>query len=412
MPSSISSSDIAASAGALPTAAAGGAATLRHPTGDRYARHTAADRPGVAQPVPERPVPEQAWGRVLVGVVVLVVLFVGCWEWYWRAFGVQPGLVNTDGLWAIERRRIDEGEGDATVLLGSSRVYFDVQVPVWQRLEGRRPVQLSFEGTTPLVTLSDLADDPKFTGRVLVGVAPDVFFTGFEYRGTATRYTHKESPAERVGQWLSMHFIEPYLAFDDPDFALRTVLARQPWPKRPGREWDDSVRKLAVIDSVRNMHMWSKVETDPAYRELARNIWRQDFRPSPEDPSPAEVRKTALVEIDKAVKAIAKLKARGVKVLFVRLPSSGEYLAYERRVFPRTDTWDPLLARTGVPGIHFEDYPQLQGYELPEWSHMTYAEAVRFTPVLYELIMTKFWGAGAAQDATLGPAVAPAPTKK
>ena len=402
MPSSISSSEITA---------AGGAATSSHPAGDRYARHTAADRPGVAQPVPERPVPEQAWGRVLAGVLVLVVLFVGCWEWYWRAFGAQPGLANTDGLWAIERRRIDEGEGDATVLLGSSRVYFDVQVPVWQHLEGRRPVQLSFEGTTPLVALGDLADDPKFTGRVLVGVAPDVFSPAIQFRGTAARYTHKESPSERIGQWLSMCFIEPYLAFDDPDFALRTVLVRQPWPKRPGRDWGDSVRKLAVIDSVRNMHMWSKVETDAAYRELARNIWRQDFKPSPDDPSAAEVRKTALEEIDKAAKAVAKLKARGIKVLFVRLPSSGEYLAYERRVFPRADTWDQLLARTGAPGIHFEDYPQLQGYELPEWSHMTTRRRCGSRRSCTDLIMTNFWGPGAAQAATTRPTTAPASTK-
>jgi hypothetical protein len=344
---------------------------------------------------------------MLLGAVLLLVVLTACWEWYWRAYGVQAGLANTDGLWAIERRRIDQGEGDATVLLGSSRLYFDVQVPVWEHLEGRRPVQLSFEGTTPLPALADLADDPKFTGRVLVGVAPDIFFSGFEFHGTAVRYTHKESPSQRIGQWLSMHFIEPYLAFDDPDFALRTVLARQPWPKRPGREWDDSVRKLAVIDSVRNMHMWSKVETDAAYRGLARNIWREVFVPSPADPSPEEARKTVLEQIDIAARTLAKLKARGIKVLFVRLPSSGEYLAYERSKFPRAQTWDRLLATTGAPGIHFEDYPQLQGYELPEWSHMTYAEATRFTPVLYDLIRSKFWDAGAAHDPATAAAANP-----
>jgi hypothetical protein len=40
---------------------------------------------------------------------------------------------------------------------------------------------------------------------------------------------------------------------------------------------------------------------------------------------------------------------------------------------------------------------------------MMHAEAMRFTPVLYALIMTKFWRAGAAQGATVGPAVPPAP---
>jgi hypothetical protein len=400
VPSSISSSDItrALDLDSRERGPADGESLLREP--DRYARQTAADRPGVAQPVPLRPVPEQPWGRILVGAALLLALLVGGWEWYWRAYGVPAELNNSDGLWAIERRRIDAGEGDATVLLGASRVYFDVQVPVWTRLEGRRPVQLSFEGTAPLVALADLADDARFTGRVLVGVAPDVFFGDYKNHVAAVRYAHKESPSQRIGQWLSMHFIEPYFAFDDSDFALQTILARQPWPQRPGRQWYLSVRKLGVIDSVRNMHMWSKLETDPDYRELARNIWRQDFKPSPNDPSPEEARKTAQEQIDAAAKAVAKLRARGVKVLFVRLPSGGEYLAYEQRDFPRARTWDALLAATGAPGIHFEDYPELQGYELPEWSHMTYAEAVRFTPVLYALIMRDFWGPDALRRAT------------
>src|ERR1700726_4426529 len=155
---------------------------------DRYARQTAADRPGVAQPVPLRPVPAQPWGRILIGALLLLVLLVAGWEQYWRAYGVRPGIANTYGLWAIQRRRIDTGEGDATVLLGASRLYFDIQLPVWERLDGRRPIQLSFEGTSPLTPLQDLADDLKFTGRVLIGVSPDVFFSGFKYRGGAIRY--------------------------------------------------------------------------------------------------------------------------------------------------------------------------------------------------------------------------------
>ena len=79
-----------------------------------------------------------------------------------------------------------------------------------------------------------------------------------------------------------------------------------------------------------------------------------------------------------------------MKVLFVRLPSSGPFLAYENRTYPRAQNWDALLAATGAPGIYFEDYPQLQGFYLPEWSHMSKAEAQRFTPVLYNLIEDKF----------------------
>src|SRR5215472_5234261 len=115
------------------------------PPTDRYARQTAADRPGIAQPVPVRPVPEKPWGRIFLGALVLFALLLGGWETYWRSYGVHPSIGNTFGLWAIQRRRIDAGAGDATVLIGASRMYFDMQLEVWERLDGRRPIQLSFE---------------------------------------------------------------------------------------------------------------------------------------------------------------------------------------------------------------------------------------------------------------------------
>ena len=52
-----------------------------------------------------------------------------------------------------------------------------------------------------------------------------------------------------------------------------------------------------------------------------------------------------------------------------------------------------LLAKSGAPGIHFEDYPQLQGYNLPEWSHLAYADAKRFTAALHEIVVREFWKA-------------------
>ena len=62
---------------------------------DPYARDTAADRPGVAQPVPLRPVPAHPWGRILIVMLVLSALLLAGWEAYWRAFGVTPSIRNT-----------------------------------------------------------------------------------------------------------------------------------------------------------------------------------------------------------------------------------------------------------------------------------------------------------------------------
>ncbi len=379
MPSSTSSSDAAA----IPLVVARAASP----------RLTASDRPGVAQPVPERDIPEQPWRSIFVGALALFVVLMAGWEFYWRTQGATPGYHNSNGEWAQQRRRIDSGEGGKTVLVGSSRILFDVQLPVWEKITGERPIQLAIEGTSAVPVLEDLAADPNFTGRALVGVASDLFFTGFAFRGDVVPYYHKESPSQRVGNWLSREFIEPYFAFDDFDFALGAVLKRQSWPERPGVPNRLDVRKLLVQDADRNSNLWSKLVTDVEYRDLARAIWAQhlDGPPPPSMDTPEKLQKVIDAQIQRAVDAVAKLRARGVPVLFVRPPTAGRYLEFDNKVFAREHTWDLLLARTGAPGIHFADYPELQGYDLPEWSHIKKADAERFTEALVTIIDRDFW---------------------
>lgn len=364
MPSSISSSDAV-------------------PVSTGFVRLTASDRPGVAQPVPEREVPARPWRSILLGGMLLAAALVGCWESGWRAYGATPGLRSSDGAWAEQRRRIDAGEGAATVLIGSSRVLFDVQLPVWERLAGERPIQLALEGTSPLPFLEDLADDPAFTGRLLVGVTPGTFFGAAGRRSDLVAYYHGQGPSQRSGHWLSSRLLEPVFAFLDPDFALATVVRRQAWPARQGLSARMDVRKLMMSGPGRNTTLWRKVEVDPAYRDLARRIWAQRFdRPSPAIDTSEKRQGLIDEQIERAAAAVARLRTRGVPVVFVRPPSSGPYLASENELWPRARTWDRLLQRTGAPGIHFEDHPDLQGLELPEWSHLSAAGAERYTAAL------------------------------
>ncbi len=354
-------------------------------------RATAADRPGVAQPVPQRPVPNLPWRGMFFATTAIALLLVGGWEWYWRDYGVVPSYRDDSALWAIQRRRIDATGREATVLVASSRIFFDVQLPVWEHLSGHRPIQLAIVGTSPLFALEDLADDPNFRGRVLVGIAPSVFFSGHEHRSGWLKDFRHQSPSDRAGKWLSMHLVEPYLAFYDDDFALFTVLKRQGWPARPGLDSYTEVRKLSNTEADRNNRMWSKLEDDAQYRALARRVWAQNFNdPPPTAAEAAENKRTLDTQIARAAAAVAKLRGRNVPVLFLREPSAGEFLAFEQRAFPRATTWDVLLAKTGAPGIHFEDYPELQGFNMPEWSHMTGADADRFTAALYAVIEREY----------------------
>jgi hypothetical protein len=77
--------------------------------------------------------------------------------------------------------------------------------------------------------------------------------------------------------------------------------------------------------------------------------------------------------------AVQKLRARGGKIVFVRLPNSGGLKVLEDRNTPRAQTWDLLLKGTAAPGIYYEDYPELSGFNCPEWSHLSAGDSVEFS---------------------------------
>jgi hypothetical protein len=80
------------------------------------------------------------------------------------------------------------------------------------------------------------------------------------------------------------------------------------------------------------------------------------------------------------------------------MPYEGHYATAEPDIAPRDLTWDVLLERTGSLGLHFQDHEEMQGYWLPEWSHLSAAEADRFTEAFYGLVQHEL----ATRDVTGG----------
>ncbi|GAB4123675.1 MAG: hypothetical protein Tsb0027_21720 [Wenzhouxiangellaceae bacterium] len=320
--------------------------------------------------------------------VALLAMLIGGWEaWVRVAQQVEPSYRNSDGLWAEQRRRIDHGEGDGWVAIGSSRMLFNLQLPAWEAQTGQRPIQLALEGTSPVGVLEQLADDPDFTGKLLVGVAPGLFFSGYEYRAAAIEHYQTETPAQWFGQQVSL-LIEPWLAFYNFDYALPAMVRRQPWPARDGVETEIEVRKISNMERDRNTRMWGRVVDDPDYQALARHIWAQNWVPLAELPEPVRARilESRDKQIQRAAAAVAKLHRRDVPVVFVQMPYTGHYAKSEPDIAPRELTWDRLIEETDAPGLHFMDHIEMQGYDLPEWSHMSASEADRFTARFQPLV--------------------------
>lgn len=331
-------------------------------------------------------VPPGRWTRNIAVAFVLFAVALAGWEAYWRSEWLRPSTRNSDGLWALTRDRIDDEGGQGVAIVASSRLLFDINLDTWREQTGVLPIQLALEGTGPRPFLTHVADETSFSGLTVVGVMELLFFgPDVALRAAALQRYRERSPADRWSQQISMRAVEPVFAFYDPDTALFVALRRQPiWWARDGLiPRLPEVRKLSNTQRTRQTDMWDRVELDPEYREIARGTWLTFMAlPPPPMPPPDVMEQMMNAMHDELAAQVRAIRARGGEVIFVRPPSSGPFLEFEQKVFPRANFWDVLLQRTDAAGVHYEDHADLQDVELPEWSHIRAGDTPKFTRAL------------------------------
>lgn len=338
-------------------------------------RLTAADRPGVAQPVPERPVPVQPWRAILLVVLLTLVAAMFAWEWKLRGLEVLPGDL-TDGAsaWAEQRRRIDAGRVDVAIV-GDSRILFDTDLDHFESLTGKRPVQLALPGTNGRPFLENLAEDPDFKGLAIVGITDGSYFRdGIGLMADALDRYRYESPAQRSSYVLHGALSRVFGFMDDAYRLSKLVQRIDPGWRAGTRGPYNEVWKVAERFDDRQTWLWSRIETDQQLREHARGVWMGGLFAGP----PVEAR---VIQSTQAAtrKAVAAIRARGGDVVFVRPPSAAELRVLEDKRLPRAKGWDPLLVAANVEGVHFDDHPEMQGLDIPELSHLSRTCAKVFT---------------------------------
>jgi hypothetical protein len=331
---------------------------------------------------------------MLVIAAVSTVLLVGGWEILCRARGFTPGLDDTPDLWARARERLDDAPPDQIVLIGSSRMLFDLDLEEFHRAAGGpRPIQLATVGTNELFMLEKLAADPRFRGTAIVSFVPRLTFLP---AGAATtivkraveRYEHgavSQRISARLWQWFDAR-----LAFLNGDeLTLRNLIEQLDLPQRGNGKSALFLPHTHDVDEERRGSLFVGVETDPARREQIEANWVFPAPPSPEPPEQRAAEKEGLRHeiLWREYAAVTRIRARGGRVIYVRFPSSGGVLQQERRDFPREATWDALLAVTGAPGIHFEDVPELASFQCVEWSHLSATDSTEFTRRLMPLLV-------------------------
>jgi hypothetical protein len=270
-------------------------------------RLTAADRPGMAQPVPERDIPQQQWRAMALTVTILLVLLTSLWEWKMRTLELIPGdLGRSTDRWAELRRQVDKRDVPV-VIAGDSRILYDSDLDRATQLIGVPPLQLAIPGASGLPILEEIADDPNFKGLDIVGICETQYFdlTGSREQ-EAIGLSRWESPSKHIS-FLIYRVLSHGLAMLDEDYRLSTLVFRL------DNDWRSGVRgpcqanwKPQETGADGQVWLWRRVEHDRRLTEHMRYIWLHHFPFEPLDD------KTISTVSGRTKVAVDKTRARGV----------------------------------------------------------------------------------------------------
>ena len=346
----------------------------------------------------ERPIPPAPWRGVAVVITIIVIAATMAWEFYARSLGYAPTLNDNEDLWVLARERV---QPESIVIIGDSRAWFDCDLDELQKGLGKRPIQLAIAGSTTFPVLDDLAKDASFHGTIICSFVPMLFFAPpgsppMERAEKTVKRFHNQTPAQHVSEYLAMP-LEEHIAFLKPDdLSLEALLNELPIPNRPGAQVPPRFPPyFDVVDHERRARMWEKcAEPGSELAKRIQQIWLPLFTPPPppsyvpRDVFMAKIKEGIQKRFADTAAAVEKIHARGGKVVFVRFPHTGGLKELEDKLTPRQQNWDPLLRMTHSPGIYYSDFPDLSGFDCPEWSHLTAGDSVEFSKRLVPHLRT------------------------
>jgi len=325
--------------------------------------------------------------------ITLVLLFLTGWELYWRGRGFENSYNDDESLWASTRNKIYTTSPAQPVIIGSSRVKFDIDQHVWQKASGLQPVQLALVGTSPRPVLRDLGNDPDFKGTVLIGITESLFFAKDHspMEGEANKrieYYPKWSLSQKISFYINQILESGLIFLDTNRFSLNSLLKRLPIESRPGVFVFPNFPLEMNLTLPNRQEVFTNTSlSDTSVRDGIRYVWNYLGMTNPNIKG---VSGDTLTQIFADVKqSVGKIKARGGNVFFLRMPSTGPVWVAEQACYPRKLYWDRLLQETKTDGIHFTDYASLSKYTCPDWSHLTPGDARIFTNDLIKVLEEK-----------------------
>ncbi len=322
------------------------------------------------------------WGRTYLQVILVVITVLTGWEVFWRAQGFRPKLHDSYKLWRQAHVQMARSGENAIAFLGASRIMQAVDLPtVRAQFPHLKPAQLGISGSDPLPILRFLAEHTEFRGTAVVDITPWVAFAPVTKKRRVDRWVERIAADQQsaakldralfldwdaaLTQWLQNWFV--LVSGEVTPKHVLTKLLKREWPT-PTFWW--------VTPERTQMMDYTGVDI-PRFRESRARIPETMKRIDP-----AQVTELG----QEFARYVKQIRSRGGEVVFVRTSTLGAVRDSENRYYPRTSYWTRLVDAAVGHAIHFEDYPQLQGYRSTDHAHIDPDEAPRFTEALLTIL--------------------------
>ena len=320
--------------------------------------------------------------KTAILALLLVGGFILGYEWYWRSEGFTISYNDDKVLWARHREKVYQPIDQTTILLGSSRIKFDIDLSTWKKLTGEKAVQLSLPGTPPHPILRDLANDENFKGKIIIDIMELQFFAVDRARREksareALEYYHNETPAQRINASINLTFESSLVFLEEGLLGVTRLLDDLQVPNRKGVSGaPEMIKHFRTLSFDRQGFLTPIFLSD---MRLQKKQMENRYKAGSLSKRPT-IKEDALVALFYELKtSIDKIRRRGGEVIFIRPPSSGKDLEIENMTNPRHAYWAALLEYTNTQGIHFSDYPETANLVCVDGSHLSPIDAVIYT---------------------------------
>lgn len=322
------------------------------------------------------------WSVAWIVCAVVAAAMIGGAEAYWRHAGYEPNVRDSSQLWSMQRDRVYDAKKIPLVLLGASRIEFDIDMKEMQQLlPNYQPIMLAQNAHYPLAVLRDLANDEKFHGVILCDLEPSGLYKMYtDSQQPLVDYYHRQwSPSWRVHRWF-LSLWQKHAVVADPDLGAVAVTKRVIAGEAPPRP--DYLR--FYTDRSGDLD-YARTNVDAAKRHFAELVAKRngDLRA---DVAPDQW----FADLSDVLDWTHRIEARGGHVIFMQSPTSGEVRRTEGIRHPPDLYWNRFAAAVPAALDGLSD-PILSAFVEADDSHLDFRDKPAYTRALVDELVKRGW---------------------